>query len=175
MTRRFEVGPILVALGAIVLLVSLFLDWFGPFTAWDSFELVDVLLAGLAVLALVVALGLLSPDTASLDRRWLPAVVLGVALLVASQVVDPPPVVGDADLESGAWLALAAALAMVAGTVLSLGRVSFSVAVEGRPRDRERVAVVDHRQDTAETGAVVSPPREPMWSAGDDEPRQGAR
>jgi hypothetical protein len=30
MTRRFEVGPILVALGATLLLVSLFLDWSRP-------------------------------------------------------------------------------------------------------------------------------------------------
>ena len=42
MTRRFEVGPILVALGAVVLLVSLFLDWYGSLTAWDAFEVVEV-------------------------------------------------------------------------------------------------------------------------------------
>ena len=61
MTRRFEVGPILVALGAIVLLVSLFLDWYGSLTAWDAFEVVEVLLAALAVTALVIALGQLVP------------------------------------------------------------------------------------------------------------------
>ena len=43
MTRRFEVGPILIAIGAIVLLVSLFLDWYGSLTAWDAFEVVEVI------------------------------------------------------------------------------------------------------------------------------------
>ena len=77
MTRRFEVGPILVALGAIVLLVSLFLDWYGRLTAWDAFEVVEVLLAALAVTALVIAAGLLAPDLEYVERRWLPPVVLG--------------------------------------------------------------------------------------------------
>ncbi len=30
MTRRLEAGPLLVTLGALLLLVSLFLDWFTP-------------------------------------------------------------------------------------------------------------------------------------------------
>ena len=48
MTRRFEVGPLLVALGAAILLVSLFLEWYGTLTAWEAFEVVEVLLAVLA-------------------------------------------------------------------------------------------------------------------------------
>ena len=43
---------------------------------------------------------------------------------------------------------------MVAGAVLSLGRVSFSVAIEGR-EPRQRVAAVDHRPPTTEAGAPV--------------------
>ena len=77
--RRFEVGPILVALAALVLLVSLFLEWYGPLTAWDAFEVVEVLLAALAVTALVIAVGQLAPDLDYVERRWLPAVVLAVA------------------------------------------------------------------------------------------------
>ena len=153
MTRRFEVGPILVALGAIVLLVSLFLDWYGGLTAWEAFEVVEVMLATLAVTALVIAIGLLAPDLEYVERRWLPAVVLGIVLLVAAELVNPPPAAGDQTPESGAWIALGSALVMFAGAVLSFGRVSFAVSVEGRDV-RERVAVVDHRQDTTETGAV---------------------
>ena len=62
MNRRFEMGPLLVALGAVLLLVSLFLDWYGPLSAWDAFEVVDVLLAALAVLSLVGGLGTLARD-----------------------------------------------------------------------------------------------------------------
>jgi hypothetical protein len=159
MTRRFEVGPMLVALGAIVLMVSLFMDWYGPLTAWEAFEVVEVLLAVLAVAALVVAAGLLVPDIEYLERRWLPAIVLGVVVLVAAALVDPPPAAGDDTLEAGAWLAFGAAIVMLGGLVLTFGRVSFAVAVEGREA-HERVAVVDHRQDTTET-AAIKPTEEP--------------
>ena len=152
--RRFEVGPILVALAAIVLLVSLFLDWYGPLTAWEAFEVVEVLLGALAVTALVIAVGQLAPDLDYLERRWLPAVVLAIALLVAAEMVDPPPAAAGEDLGAGAWLAFGAAVAMFIGTVLTFGRVRFAVSVEGR-QVRERVPVVDHRQDTTETAAVA--------------------
>jgi hypothetical protein len=155
MTRRFEVGPILVALAAIVLLVSLFLDWYGSLTAWEVFEVVEVLLVALAVTALVIAIGQLAPDLEYADRRWLPAVVLGVALLVAAEIVDPPPAAGGEDPATGAWLAFGSALVMFLGTVLTFGRVRFAVSLEGR-QTRERVPVVDQRQDTTETVAVTA-------------------
>jgi CDP-diglyceride synthetase len=153
MTRRFEVGPILVALGATLLLVSLFLDWYGPLSSWEAFEVVEILLAGLAAGALVVAAGQLTPEVAVGGRRWLPVIVVVIAVLVAAVLVDPPPAAGDEALEQGAWLAFAAALVMLAGAVLSVGRISFAISVEGREL-RERVAVLDHRQDTTETTAV---------------------
>jgi hypothetical protein len=153
MTRRFEVGPILVALGAILLLVSLFLDWYGPLSAWEAFEVVEVLLAGLAITALILAVGQLVPDLGWGERRWLPPIVVVTALLVAAELVDPPPAAGAEELEQGVWLAFAAVLVMLAGAVLSVGRISFAVAIEGR-ETRERVAVLDHRQDTTETAAV---------------------
>jgi hypothetical protein len=158
MTRRFEVGPILVALGAIGLLVSLFMDWYGPLTAWEAFEVVEVLLAALAVTALVIAAGLLLPDLEYVERRWLPLVVLAVAVLVAAELVNPPPAAGEEPLDAGAWLAFGAAIVMLAGAVLSFGRVSFAVAVEGR-EVREHVPVVDHREDRTET-TVVTPTRQ---------------
>jgi hypothetical protein len=151
--RRFEVGPILVALGAMVLLVSLFLDWYGGLTAWEAFEVVEVMLATLAVTALVIAAGLLAPDLEYVERRWLPAVVLGILLLVAAEIVDPPPAAGGQAAATGAWIAMGSALVMFAGAVLTFGRVSFAVSLEGRDH-RQRVAVVDHRQDTTETAAV---------------------
>lgn len=154
MTRRFEVGPILVALGAIVLLVSLFLDWYGSLTAWDAFEVVEVLLGALAVTALVIALGQLVPDIEYIDRRYLPVVVLATAVLVAAEIINPPPAAGNAALGSGAWIAFASAAVMFLGTVLMFGRVRFAVSVEGR-QVRERVPVFDHQQDTSETEAIV--------------------
>ena len=152
--RRLEVGPILVALGAIVLMVSLFLDWYGGLTAWDAFEVVEVMLAALGVTALVIAAGLLAPELEYVERRWLPAVVLAAVLLVAAEIVNPPPAAADQAAASGAWIAAGSALVMFVGAVLTFGRVSFAVAVEGRGDVRQRVAVVDHRQDTTESAAI---------------------
>jgi hypothetical protein len=157
LTRRFEVGPILVALAALVLLVSLFLDWYGVLAAWEAFEVVDVLLAALAIAAVVAAVGLLAPGAAYVEGRWVPAIVLAIAVLVIAAILDPPPAAEDMTIETGAWLAFGAALAMAAGAILSFGRISFAVSVEGR-EPRERVAVVDHRQDTTDQPPVPAGP-----------------
>src|ERR671937_188971 len=123
MSRRFEVGPILVAVGAVVLIVSLFLDWYGKLTAWQAFEVVEVLLGSLAVAALVIALGQLIPDLEYIERRRLPFVVLAIAVLVAAEIIDPPPAAGDQSPASGAWIAFGAAVVMFAGAMLTFGRV----------------------------------------------------
>ena len=154
--RRFDIGPLIVAVGALVLLVSLFLDWYGDQTAWGAFEVADVLIAALAVGALATAAGLIAEGAApSLDRRWLPALVLAAAVLVIAEILSPPPAVGGADPQTGAWIAFASVLAMLAGTVLSLGRVSLSFAIEGR-EPRHRVAAVDHRPPTTDAGTPVA-------------------
>lgn len=157
--RRFDIGPLIVAVGSLVLLVSLFMDWYGGETAWDAFEVADVLLAALAVAALLAALGQFVEEIAVVDRGWLPPAVLAAALLVIAEILSPPPVVGGADPQEGAWIAFASALVMLLGTVLSLGRVSFSFAIEGR-EPRHRVAAVDHRPPTTEAGAPVAGPGE---------------
>jgi len=155
LTRRFDIGPVLLALGAVLLLVSLFLDWYGPLTAWNAFEVTDILLAALALAALAGALGLLVGDLEYLDRRALPWIVGAAFVLVAAELLDKPPAAAGTDtLRTGAWIALASALAMVVGTVLSFSRVSLSVGVEGRDR-RVRVPAVDHQGPPTETGSPV--------------------
>jgi len=157
MTRRIEAGPVLVGLGALVLLVSVFLDWYEPnVTAWEAFEVLDLAMAALALAALVAAVGTVRPDAAVIERHQLPLIVVALAVIVASQILDPPPgVTGDPLI--GAWLALGAAVVMCIGAVLTLGRVSFSLTVEERDT-RRRVAAVDHRTDPATTeGPAVRP------------------
>jgi hypothetical protein len=163
-TRRLELGPLLVALGAVLLLVSLFLDWFeGGITAWNAFEVWDLVLAVLAVAALLAAIGALLPDTAVLDARALPFIVGAVVLIVASQIIDPPPTVNGHSRAIGCWLALGAAALQLVGAVLSLSRVSLAIDVEGRDT-RRRVAAVDAREPrTTETSPLFSRPAEP-WS-----------
>jgi hypothetical protein len=157
MTRRIEAGPLLVGIGALVLLVSLFLDWYQPsVTAWAAFEVLDLVLAALGVAAVVAAAGTIRPDATVVERHWLPAIVIATAVIVAAQLLDPPPSV-DGDPQTGAWLALGAALLMCVGTLLTLGRVSFALTVEGRDT-RRRVSAVDARTDptTTEGPAVTT-------------------
>jgi hypothetical protein len=146
MTRRLEAGPLLVTLGAVLLLVSLFLNWFtGEITAWQAFEVWDLVLFVLALGAIAAGLGLTTQDVDLIDRRLLPAAVAVVAVIVASQILDPPPAASASDPDTGAWLALGAALLMCVGAVLTFGRVHLSLTVEGREPRRQRVAAVDAR------------------------------
>lgn len=152
MTRRFELGPILVAAASLLLLISLFLRWYGGLTAWDVFEVVDMLLAALALACFVAAL---APDVAPLDRQWLPWLVAAAVAVVTVSIINPPPAAVGRELDTGAWVGFGASLAMLVGAVLSLSRLSFSVAVEGRA-PRQRVSAVDERQPTTETAAVMT-------------------
>ena len=175
MTRRFDIGPFVLALGALVLLVSLFLTWFDGqlvLNAWEAFEITDLLLAALAIAALVGAVGLLTPEVDYVDRRFVPWIVAAAFVLVADQLIRPPAGLENDDLATGAWMALAAVIVMALGAVLSLTKVSFAVAVEGRDR-RRRVAAVDHRPPPTESGAPVA--RSSTSLLHPDEPEAGEK
>ena len=132
MPRRLDAGAALAATGAVVLLVSLFLDWYGDdgeaYTAWTLFEVIDLLLAGIGLLALSTFL-----SRSGIEPRLpdLPLLLLGglALVLTASQLIDGPPAVavGESDLQTGAWLALAGSALLLAGAFMSVARVSFSV------------------------------------------------
>jgi peptidoglycan/LPS O-acetylase OafA/YrhL len=149
MRQRLDLGSILAALGAALLLVSLFVAWFEPAgTGWQVFEALDLVLAGIAVGALAaVAAGL---GTAPEDRAWWVPALAAVALaVVAIQIIDPPPAASGADRVEGAWLALAGSLLLVVGAVLQRTRISISLDVRERDR-RRRVPAVDRREGVAE-------------------------
>ena len=163
MTRRLELGPLLVALGALLLLVSLFLDWFdGGITAWNVFEVWDLVLAVLAIAALMIALGRLAPEIALLEAGALPFVAIAALVIVASQIIDRPPAAADLARASGCWIALGAAALQLFGALLTLSRVSFAINIEGRDT-RRRVAAVDARDPTTtESDALFSRPAGPV-------------
>jgi hypothetical protein len=155
--RRIEVGPLLAVLGALMLLVSLFLDWYDPgVTAWEVFEVLDLLLAAVAVVGLLAALrmvGVAVPAPESNAMSW----AAGIALvLVLATLLNHPPAVGSAEIDVGLWLALAGSALMAAGALLSMARVHIRVDVESR---RRRVVAVDARDDEDTTRAM--PPDRP--------------
>jgi len=129
---RIDPRPLVVATGAVLLAISLFIDWFEPdLTAWNAFELVDVLLATIALAAILVAATLYSP-TREVDTRVLPALGAAALVLVASQLIDAPPTAGVGGHELGAWLGLVGATLLFAGALLSVARISLALTFERR-------------------------------------------
>jgi hypothetical protein len=139
---RPETAGLVAALGGILLLVSLFLDWYTlatfTVTAWTAFEVWDLVLAAIAIAVVVSAathLGYWRGPTHSIGL-----LVLGLAALVivASQLINPPPSVLHGGIGDGGWLALVAAVVMTAGAAMAESRVtlSFNAGGPGRPGPR---------------------------------------
>jgi hypothetical protein len=152
--ERFDAGTGLVAVGAVLLLVSLFIDWYRPGgDAWAVFESIDLVLAGAAISALLAMAPRLGNGGLG---RALPIISAAAFVVVAVQLIDPPPVVSDSDLRTGAWLALAATAVMAAGSLLSAASISITVDVRGRER-RRRAAAIDARDGAAEPAEEDGP------------------
>lgn len=138
------IGPLVAAIGAVLLIVSLFLDWYEvDLEGFSIFELLDLLL----ILMALVTIASLAGGLGLVRAAPSPAVSLGVALLtifvVVSQLLnDPPAVVNrDAGKEIGIWLALGGAALMVAGSVLAFARISL--AFERRRQGDESTEPLD--------------------------------
>jgi hypothetical protein len=134
--RTFEAGTLLLAAGALLLLISLFLEFYQPgVDAWEVFEVWDLVLAALAVTALVTAASRLGfgPPRPPL---WVLGPAVAAFVIVLYGILDPPPLtggLGDGDPGTGLWLALAATLLMAAGAVLSVARISVAFTAAGAP------------------------------------------
>ncbi len=138
---QIPIGPLVAAVGAILLIVSLFLDWYEELAGFTVFEFIDLLLVGLAVVTLVALAGAMGLIRSPIGPGVPLAVAVLALLIVLSQVVnDPPAVAGPngADQDTGIWLALAGAALMVVGAVLSTARIAIAVEPRGggvRTRD----------------------------------------
>jgi hypothetical protein len=143
MPERFDGGRALAGVGGIVLIVSLFLDWFEPaITGWDAFEVLDLVLAFLALVIIVHA----APPLARTIRApeepsgLFPAIGIVAFVVVAAALVNHPPAALGHRPAVGAWLALGGTALMAIGGVLSAARVSIMVSVRPRagPTGRRR-------------------------------------
>ena len=105
---HIPIGALVAAIGGVLLIVSLGLDWYGRFSGFTSFEFLDLLLVLLALstlVTLVTALGLVGSPLGTGT-----ALVTGASALVIvlSQLINHPPIGIDRDVETGLWLGLAA-------------------------------------------------------------------
>jgi hypothetical protein len=151
MPERIDGGRALAVVGALALIVSLFLDWFDPpslaalpglraggggLTGWDVFELVDMLLTFLALVVIVHAVPALGRAVRAPTEVPGAFPVIGVVafVIVAISVINHPPAAAGRSLAFGAWLAFAGSALMAIGGILSAARISIVVAVSPRAR-----------------------------------------
>jgi hypothetical protein len=119
MTSR-TVAAVIVVLGGALLFASLFVEWYDPGAdAWTAFEILDLVLAFAAVVAGSAGLGALFGERWPDHARFVPVIGLVAALIVISQLIEPPPMVHDAARRAGGFLALLGSLILVAGGLLA--------------------------------------------------------
>jgi hypothetical protein len=147
MPQRINASLILVVVGAVALFVSLFLNWYEPrfagepaLSGWNAFELLDILLAALALVAIAAVVPIpRGPAPATLvASRWLPWFGLAAVVLVVVSLLNDPPGARDRGLDVGAWIGLAGAMVLALGAMLSYARVSLVVSMG--PRDSRDTA-----------------------------------
>jgi hypothetical protein len=162
---QLPIGPLVAAIGAVLLIVSLFLTWYGRYTGFEVFELIDLLLVALAVLTLASLLASLGLIRLPL-RPGTPLGGAGLALvLVLTQLLNHPPAGLGRDVDTGLWLGLAGAALMVAGAILSSARIAIAVS------PRERSAAPPAAAPPAATPRPPAPPAADEAPTIRDEPR----
>ena len=147
--RRVRAGEIVAGAAGVLLLASLFLEWYSVdsredgLSAWAAFSFVDLLLALVALLgialavsqvvgrgpALPVALGVITTTLA-----------LAASLLLLYRILNQPGPNDAIGVSAGAWVGLAAAIAVFLGAWLSLS--------DERPRPVDPVPPEPQRRPT---------------------------
>ena len=159
--RRVRTGEIVAAVGAVVLLISMFLDWYAPnvvfgaldrldlgVNAWEAFGVIDLLLAlvvvlGVALLAFQFAgRGPALPVAIEVVTSTLALIAL---LFVAYRIVNQPGPNDLVDVLFGAWLGLVSVAVVFWGAWKALS--------DERPRPADPPAPEPERRGTPAQGA----------------------
>jgi hypothetical protein len=134
--KRLRVGEWMAAAGGVALIASLFLDWYGAsvdvgegfelrvgFSAWEALDVLDVVLVLIGLLAIALAVLQATRDSPALPvGAGVLTVVFGAlaVLLVAYRLINQPGPNELIEVRAGAWVGLAAAIAIAAGGFESL-------------------------------------------------------
>ena len=122
-------APLIAAGGGLLLFISLFFDWIGPANFWEPYDIVDIVIAAIALLALAVGAAAVSGNQFNLPGG--PGTVY-TAGLVAFSIVAFHVLEGD-ERKIGMFLGLIGAIGIVVGG-LGLSRGSST------PPPRERAS-----------------------------------
>jgi hypothetical protein len=133
---RVRDGEWIAGAGGVALLAAMFLHWYGagPFevTAWQAFDVLDVVLALLALMpvGLVVTQAMRSSPSIPVALSVLTTLAGGLAaLLILYRIANQPGPNNVVQVHAGAWLGFVAALVMAGGGWRSLR----AEAVPGAP------------------------------------------
>src|SRR4051812_8862512 len=123
--RRVRVWEWLTGLAGVVLLVSLFLPWYSlggvSVTGWESFSVVDLILALAALCAIALPVVAGTQRTAAVPQSFASTIVwvlVVAAILAVIRLINPPA--DDVSRDAGVWIAAIAALALVAPDAKSM-------------------------------------------------------
>ena len=111
-TNRLTTGDMIAGAGGVGLFIFLFLDWIGDFSAWEGFDLTDILLAlmAVAVIALVATRAMGNDINVPGGRATVITLLgFGASMIVLTWVFE-----GE-ERKIGLWLSLLSALAILYG------------------------------------------------------------
>jgi hypothetical protein len=127
---RLRDGEWIAGAGGVALIAALFLHWYGypvlldgaparlEWTAWGSFEVLDVVLALLALLPLGLVCVQATRRSPSIPVAFSVFTTLAgalAALLILYRIVNQPGPNDVIEVQAGAWLGLVAALVIAGG------------------------------------------------------------
>jgi hypothetical protein len=136
--RRVRIGELVAGAAGVVLLASMFLDWYSVtpellvggvdkpasgVNAWGAFSIVDLLLALVALLGIalaasqVVGRGPALPVALAVVTT---TIALAGSLLLLYRIINQPGPNEVISVDAGAWIGLAAGVAVFLGAWLSL-------------------------------------------------------
>jgi Ni/Fe-hydrogenase subunit HybB-like protein len=121
-----SLGDLVGAVSGLGLLVSSFLPWYSAggenATAWQSFAVIDLVMAAAAVAGLSVVIVVLIGLSVSYPVAGSAVTTLfgGLALILIAYRLINPPGVADVGREIGAWLGLVAAAGVSLGGYLGM-------------------------------------------------------
>jgi uncharacterized membrane protein len=131
---RLRAGELVAGTGGLALLLAMLLDWYAPdlgltasfdlgLDAWESFSVLDVVLALLALVPLALVVLQATRDSPSLPVAFSVLTTLAgvlAALLILYRIINQPGPNDVVEVELGAWIGFTAAVAVATGGWLSM-------------------------------------------------------